>query len=115
MSLALYMDVQMKRAITDGLRRRGADVLTAQEDATDTLPDNELLDRATTLARVLVSEDVDFLVETDRRQHAGEHFAGLVHVSQDRLPIGKIIDDLELIAKVYEPVDMVDRVEFLPL
>ena len=31
MSVALYMDVQVPRAITTGLRLRGVDVITAQE------------------------------------------------------------------------------------
>jgi hypothetical protein len=30
--LRLYMDVQIKAAITAGLQRRGIDVVTAQED-----------------------------------------------------------------------------------
>ena len=42
-------------------------------------------------------------------------FAGLIYVHQEKLPAGKIIDDLELIAKIYEPEDMRDRVEYLPL
>lgn len=32
--VALYMDVHVKQAITLGLRRRGVDALTAQEDGT---------------------------------------------------------------------------------
>ncbi|MEK7677504.1 MAG: hypothetical protein AAB676_16880 [Verrucomicrobiota bacterium] len=32
MSLPLYMDVHVHRAITNGLRLRAAEVLTAQED-----------------------------------------------------------------------------------
>lgn len=32
MSVKLYMDVHVRRAVTDGLRLRGVDVLTAQED-----------------------------------------------------------------------------------
>jgi len=31
------------------------------------------------------------------------------------LTIGQCIEDLELIAKVYEPDDVANRVEFLPL
>ncbi|MFL6215812.1 MAG: hypothetical protein ACJ74J_18155 [Blastocatellia bacterium] len=41
------MDVQIRRALTEGLRLRGVDVLTAQEDGADELSDHELLDRAT--------------------------------------------------------------------
>ena len=32
MSVRLYMDVHVRRAVTAGLRLRGVDVLTAQED-----------------------------------------------------------------------------------
>ncbi|AFY30690.1 hypothetical protein Cal7507_0188 [Calothrix sp. PCC 7507] len=32
MSVPLYMDVHVPQAITDQLRRRGVDVLTAHED-----------------------------------------------------------------------------------
>ena len=46
--VALYVDHQVPRAITAGLRLRGIDVLTAFEDGADTLDDSALLDRATT-------------------------------------------------------------------
>ena len=46
MSLGLYMDVHVPLPITCGLRRRGVDVLTAQEDQTTRLSDPELLRRA---------------------------------------------------------------------
>jgi hypothetical protein len=51
-TVKLYMDVHVRWAITDGLRRRGVDVLTAQEDGGATLADPLLLDQATSLARV---------------------------------------------------------------
>jgi len=56
-SLPLYMDVHVPAAITQGLRRRGVDVLTSQEDGTRRASDDELLARATQLARILVSQD----------------------------------------------------------
>lgn len=40
MSVALYMDVHIPQSITDQLRRRGADVLTAFDDETQELPDD---------------------------------------------------------------------------
>lgn len=115
MSVKLYMDVHVQRAVTSGLRRRGVDVLTAQDDGTGRLDDPPLLDRARELNRVLFSQDDDLLREAARRQKASISFAGVIYVHQERLPAGKIIDDLELIARVYEPEDMSDRVEYLPL
>jgi hypothetical protein len=32
MSVSLYSDVHVRRAVTEGLRLRGVDILTAQED-----------------------------------------------------------------------------------
>jgi hypothetical protein len=42
MTIALYMDVHIPQSITIQLRRRGIDVLTAQEDNTIELPDDQL-------------------------------------------------------------------------
>lgn len=40
MPLPLYMDHHVARAITDGLRARGLDVLTAEEDGTKEYEDS---------------------------------------------------------------------------
>lgn len=44
MTISFYMDVHIRRAITDELRRAGVDVLTAQEDGCAELTDPQLLD-----------------------------------------------------------------------
>lgn len=115
MSVALYMDAHVPGPVTRGLRLRNVTVLTAQEDGTDRLPDPALLDRATQLGYVLVSNDVDFLMEASRRQSAGEVFLGLIFSRQQTIPIGKYIDDLEMVAKVNEPLSMQNCVQHLPL
>lgn len=66
------MDVHVPRAVTNGLRRRGVDVLTAQEDGAATLDDRALLDRATALNRPLYTHDDDLLIEAHRRQQAAK-------------------------------------------
>jgi Domain of unknown function (DUF5615) len=114
-SIGLYMDVHVRSAVTNGLRQRGVDVLTAQEDGSSRLLDPPLLDRATELNRALFSQDDDLLKEASRRQAVGEQFAGVIYVHQERLTVGQIIQDLELICKASEPADLQNRVEFLPL
>jgi hypothetical protein len=57
--VALYMDHHVPSAITVGLRKRGVDVLTAEEDGSALLDDDPLLDRAASLGRVLFSQDQD--------------------------------------------------------
>ncbi len=109
------MDVHVRRAITEGLRLRGVDVLTAQADGAARLLDPALLDRARERKRVLFSQDEDLLAETTRRQRAGVPFSGVVYAHQLRVNIGRCIQDLELIAKATDPDDWQNRVEYLPL
>lgn len=47
MAIKLYVDHHVPRAISDGLRLRGVDIITAYEDGTNEFDDPELLDRAT--------------------------------------------------------------------
>jgi predicted nuclease of predicted toxin-antitoxin system len=114
-SVPLYMDVHVNYAITKGLRSRGVEVLTAQQDGTTKLFDPQLLDRAAALGRVLFSQDIDLLREGARRQHSGEFFAGVIYGHQLNLTIRECIKDLELIAKVLDPGDLANQVLYLPL
>jgi hypothetical protein len=115
MSIRLYMDVHVRRAITDGLRLRGVDVLTAQEDGARELDDSSLLDRATVLGHVLFTQDDDLLREAAGRQQRGETFAGVIYGHQLNVTVGQCIDDLELIAQVSEPEEWLNRLTYIPL
>ncbi len=90
-------------------------MLTAQRDNSSQLPDPALLDRAGSLGRVLVSQDEDLLQEAARRQREGIAFSGVVYAHQLRVTIGQMVADLELMARAYEPGDLLNRVEYLPL
>jgi len=113
--IKLYMDHHVPRAITEGLRIRRVDVLTAAEDHAYRLPDDKLLDRAGELNRVLFTRDEDLLREATGRQRNGQTFIGVIYAHQLRVSIGGCIRDLELISKACEPQDFVNRVEYLPL
>lgn len=113
--LRIYMDVHVNAAIASGLRRRGIDVLTAQEDGSTRFEDNELLERASELGRVLFSQDEDFLAIVRARQSRGVAVAGLIYGHQLAATVGKYVLDLEVVCKVLEPEDMVNRIEYLPL
>jgi len=115
LSVALYLDEQVHRAIADGLRLRGVDALTVQDDGRRRLPDPQVLDRATELGRPLFSQDDDLLAEAHRRQASGISFAGVIYAHPLYVTIGQCVRDLELIAKLSEPGELDNRVQFLPL
>jgi Domain of unknown function (DUF5615) len=113
-AIALYMDEHVHRAITIGLRLRGVDVLTVQEDGLSATPDPLILDRAFELNRVMFSQDQDFLIEAHHRQSVGIPFAGVIYARQ-LVAVGDCIRDLEIIAKASNPEDLANRVEYIPL
>jgi hypothetical protein len=108
------MDQHVKKEITEQLRRRGVDVLTAFEDSSDQLPDEQLLDRVAALGRVLFTQDIRFKALAENWQRQGRPFAGLAFGHQLGGSIGQYVSNLELIAKATEPADWVSYIEHLP-
>lgn len=78
MPLSFYMDEHVPKPVTIGLRIRGVNVLTAQEDRHRETDDAVLIDRAEQLGRVMFSFDADMLREAARRQQVGQAFSGVI-------------------------------------
>ncbi|MBE9064508.1 DUF5615 family PIN-like protein [cf. Phormidesmis sp. LEGE 11477] len=115
MSIPLYMDENVHGAITNGLRQRGIDVLTVQEDGRSGILDPVVLDRAIALDRLLFSQDDDLLTEANKRLTAGTSFPGVIFARQTKVSIGTCIRDLELISTLGRNGEFKDSVLFLPL
>ena len=115
MPLPFYMDVHVPSAVTLGLRRRGIDILTSQDDGTTRLDDDALLARATELGRALLSQDADLLRIAQERQAAGVPFFGVVFAHQHGVSIGQLVEDLHLLATCCTVDELADQVTYLPL
>jgi Domain of unknown function (DUF5615) len=115
LSIPLYFDEHVPRAVALGLRLRGIDVITVQDDDRRGIADPLLLDRATELGRPLFSQDEDLLAEAQLRQKSGHHFSGVIYAPQLRVTIGICVRDLSLIAAAMDPHELENHVEYLPL
>jgi len=115
MILSLYADQHVRSEITEGLRRRGVEVLTAYIDGRAKADDSLILDRATELGRILFTQDDDFLAIAAERQRRGIRFTGIVYGHQLAVTIGQCIDDLELICRACGAEELENRVLYLPL
>jgi hypothetical protein len=115
LSIAFYFDEHVPRAVVLGLRLRGIDVLTVQDDDRRGVADRLLLDRATELRRPLFSQDEDLVAEARRRQKKGIHFSGVIYAPQPRVTVGVCVRDLHMIAEVMKTDELENRVEFIPL
>ncbi|MCI0358907.1 MAG: DUF5615 family PIN-like protein [Planctomycetaceae bacterium] len=112
--IALYMDEHVPFAITKGLRDRGVDAMTAQDDHREGDDDSQLLDRATELNRLVVTIDRDFYRITAARQAAARPFCGVI-LAPETLSYRQRIDDLEMIASCSELIDWANTLTILPL
>lgn len=103
-----YTDENVSKAVVNGLRQRGVDVLTTQEADMMGATDEEHLAFAKSEERVIFTQDDDFL-----RLHArGESHVGMVYGHQ-QLGIGEVVRGLMLIYQVMEMAEMENHVEFL--
>jgi hypothetical protein len=112
--LEFYMDQHVESAVTEGLRNRGIRVLTAQEDDTSQASDDELLSRATSLGRILFTQDKDFLRIGPEWQADGRGFAGIVYSPQQQRTVRQVIDYLELVANAMSSDEMRNQVDYVP-
>ena len=113
MPVPFIMDVHVPLPITEQLQRRGVDVLTTQEDGSDEMDDDVLLEHVRHLGRVVFTQDIRFKAMAEDWLRQGRPFAGLIFGHQHK-GIGPFVRDLELIAKATDPEDWLNKVEHLP-
>jgi hypothetical protein len=78
------------------------------------MSDDELLTRATTIGRVLLTQDADFLEIAAPWQRQGDAFGGILFAPQGT-PIGRLIDDVELCLAGMTVNEFANRLVHLPL
>lgn len=110
--LSAYADEHVKAAIVEGLRRRGMDIVTAQERDQRQVEDERLLESSTAESRILLTNDVDFLRIDSRWRNSKRHHAGIVYWRQD-LAIGVAVRRIVQYALGTDPEDAADTAHFL--
>ncbi len=73
MPVQLYLDVHVDKAIHDQLHLRGVDVLRAQDNGAAEMTDEELLQRAMELGRIIFTQDIRFKALAEDWQRRGRH------------------------------------------
>ena len=108
MAIKLYTDEHVHPAIAGALRKRGMDVLTAQEANMLGVSDEDHLQFAASQGRAILTQDSDFLgLHRSRITHHGIIYA------RQGTSVGGIIQGLTLIYQVLTEEEMQNHVEFL--
>lgn len=114
MAAKLYTDVHVPSAVTLGLRIRGIDVLTSQQDGTTEFSDEDLLLQSTALGRILLTQDTDFLTIAAVWQQTGTTFRAVIFVKQLGVGLGQIIEDVDLLLNAATEPELWNQVFHLP-
>jgi uncharacterized protein with PIN domain len=107
--IRFYFDQHVPSAVARGLRRRGVDVLTAQDADRCGASDQDQLQFSTQQGRVFVTFDADFI---DLASRGIEH-TGIAFCAASKYSIGELIYALLLVDDTLQPDDMLNHVEFL--
>jgi len=103
------LDEHLPNAVAQALRQRDIEVVTTLEAGLRGAADAEQLKRAHAKARVLVTQDEDFLTLHSQ----GQPHSGIAYSKQGTRTIGQLVAGLVLIHDVLDPGEIVGRVEFL--
>lgn len=115
--MRFLFDEDVNQRIVRGLLRRipSLDHRSAHDRDLAGQPDDQVLAVAAAEGRVVVSHDVATMTAAHKaRFDRGEPVPGLLLVPQS-LPIGRAVDELELICVASDQLDWEGVVEFLPL
>lgn len=115
MTASLYMDHNVVRAVADGCRDMGLEVITAFEDGWHERSDVEILERAGSLGCVVFTQDTDFLVLAKERQSLGVSFPSIVFGKHGSMSVRKVIDDLVMVCQLLTTEEQKNQLIWLPL
>jgi hypothetical protein len=87
--------------------------VTAADEELLSARDEQHLERAAALSRVTVTSDRDFLVMVKALLDGGGSFPGLIFI-QPRATIGQAVRGIAEAAGIYEPLDMLNRIKWIP-
>ena len=116
MSIRFQADNDLKFGIVKAVRRRepAIDFTSAQDAGLDGLDDPEILDRAASERRVLVSHDRRTMLEHFRAHlAAGKSSPGILVVSQGT-PIGQVVEAIVYVWMLADPLELRDQAYYLP-
>lgn len=115
--LKFLADEDLNNRILRGLLRLrpDLDIIRVQDTELSGSPDHEVLEWAAQYGRILLTHDVSTMTQfAYSRIRAGQTIAGIIEVPQS-MPVGQAINDVLLMAEVYLPGELENRIEYLPL
>jgi len=108
--IRIYTNESVNVAVTEGLRRRGVNAISAKDVGNLGLTDEDQLKYALKEKLVIFTHDDDFLslVRKSKLEHGG-----IIYVHQQRLSIGEYIRRIKFLVETRSLNEMMNRIQFL--
>ncbi len=106
MSITIQADEHIKKAISDGIKRRGVELYTVEEEKIKGESDEDLLQFAEKENRVILTNDSDFL-EVDLHP-------GILYITSQYAPIGDVVREVVRHVDQYTKEEFQDTIFYIP-
>lgn len=106
--IVFYTNESVSVAVSEGLKRRGVNTISARDAGNLGLSDEEQLAYASKNNLVIVTHDDDFLSIAIELEHTG-----IAYVHQEKYKVGDLIRRLKLLWETTQSENMMNHVEFL--
>ena len=111
--LRIYTDENVDVRVAEGLRGRGIQATSAQEDGKLGVGDSAHFAHAAKLKAAIFTHDHHLVeIALEKRAQGEEHY-GVIFAEMHRLGLGECIKRLALCSEVLSAEEMMNRVEFL--
>lgn len=106
MSITIQADEHIKKGISDGIKRRGVELHTVEEEEIKGKSDEDLLRFAKERDRVILTNDSDFLEMEDH--------PGILYITTQYASIGEIVQEVVRHVDQYTKEEFQDTIFYIP-
>jgi predicted nuclease of predicted toxin-antitoxin system len=107
--ISYQLDEHIPSAVAEQLRRRGIDILTADDAGLRGAADSAYFASSLESGRVLVSYDRHFA----RLHNLQTAHSGIVYFPSGNRSVGEVVESLIMLREIYSSEDMAGRLEYL--
>ena len=111
--IRIYTNESVNVFITEGLKRRGVDALSARDTLNLGLSDEEQVIYASEEKVTIFTHDTDFIRITAKWMDEGRTHHGVIYCHQKSYSIGECVRKLRMLTAVLTSEDMINHIEFL--
>ena len=107
--VAIQADEHIPYSIVKGLRARGVDIFSMEEEQLKSFPDEQLLEYCRSHGRVLLTNDRDFFILAQQKDHGG-----IIYLTSQYHSIGEVIRAVLKLIDAHAEEEFIKAIFYVP-